>query len=95
MLISTICLTVKKIHPSKFSSLNISANKPYYGLFGHKNNLFTKNKDGNLIGISLTHKPKIMFHDLSIADSNLDHMAGSDTTGHFVYISSKYQKNIR
>lgn len=75
--------------------MNINPNKPFYGLFAYKKLLYVKNKDGNLIGITMSKNPKCVFHDLSIFDCNLDHMTGSDTTGHFVYLSSKSQKNLR
>ena len=48
------------------------------------------------MGIQINkYQPKLVFHDLSIADSNLDHLAGSDNSHYFVYLSSKSQKNVR
>ena len=89
-----------EIVPSKFmrsstSNFGISPHKPYYGLFSYERTLWVKSKDGNLIGCTLEKNSKVVYHDNSVADSNLDHLAGSDNRGLFAYITERSQKNIR
>lgn len=87
-----------KLDPYKLfkNSIHINRHKPYYGLFSYNNIIYVKSKDGNFMGITVNkHAPKLIYHDLSVADSNLDHLAGSDNGCYFVYINTKSQKNIR
>lgn len=58
--------------------------------------MYVKSKDGNFMGIQINkYSPKLIFHDSSVPDSNLDHLAGSDNGHYFVYINTRSHKNIK
>ena len=58
--------TKYEIRPSNFDHLQVSPNKPYYGLFGYDKNIWIKSKDGNLLGCTLNKNSKVIYHDYSV-----------------------------